>query len=108
ALIPALPLLSASLCAIYAATRVKGKLPAWTTVACLGLAFALTVALWLGDSSGVASIFKWINVSWGAGEGQQFIANFGLYIDSLTLLWMLFVTGLGALIALYASEYMSH
>jgi NADH-quinone oxidoreductase subunit L len=108
ALVLALPLISTVLCAIFAAMRVRTKLPAWITVACLGLAFALTVALWLGDSSGVASIFRWINVSWGEGEGQQFIANFGLYIDSLTLLWMLFVTGLGALIALYASEYMSH
>jgi NADH-quinone oxidoreductase subunit L len=36
------------------------------------------------------------------------VANFGFYLDGLSLLWMLFVTGLGALIALYASEYMEH
>ena len=34
------------------------------------------------------------------------MASFTLYVDSLTLLWMLFVTGLGTLIALYAVEYM--
>ena len=33
-------------------------------------------------------------------------ANFALYIDNLTLFWMLFVTGLGTLIAFYATEYM--
>src|SRR5205814_2337919 len=36
-----------------------------------------------------------------------FFADFALHIDSLTCLWMLFVTGLATLIALYASEYMA-
>jgi len=53
-------------------------------------------------------LFDWIDLRWDSSNHRhgEFIANFALYIDSLTLLWMLFVTGLGTLIALYASEYM--
>jgi NADH-quinone oxidoreductase subunit L len=54
----------------------------------------------------IAHAFDWITFNWR--EGSQFVANFSLYVDPLTLVWMLFVTGLATLIALYASEYMSH
>jgi len=45
----------------------------------------------------------WIGLHWA---DKSFIANFSLYVDKLTLLWALFVTGLGTLITLYATEYM--
>ncbi|MHC5004872.1 MAG: NADH-quinone oxidoreductase subunit 5 family protein, partial [Planctomycetota bacterium] len=52
-------------------------------------------------------LLDWFDLRWaGAEGGGQFVASFTLYVDSLTLLWMLFVTGLGTLIALYAVEYM--
>jgi len=54
-----------------------------------------------------AVAFEWINLTWGTKPGQSLLANFSFYIDSLTCLWMLFVTGLATLIALYASEYMA-
>lgn len=118
-LIVLLPLLSFVLCALCAAGRVKSKLPAWITVACLAGAFACVVQSYMvvdgvggmGDGAGTARIthlFDWINYSWGSGAGEHFVANFSFYLDTLTCLWMLFVTGLAALIALYASEYMSH
>ncbi|MDX9910527.1 MAG: NADH-quinone oxidoreductase subunit L [Phycisphaerales bacterium] len=109
-LIPALPLLGVLIAMFAAIFRVKSKLPAYAAVACLGAAFVVTVALWrqLGGGTQVIHGWDWIRFSWGPGEGQTFIANFGLYVDSLTCLWMLFVTGLATLIALYASEYMSH
>ena len=53
----------------------------------------------------VIHVFDWLNITWEEGS---FVANFAFYVDSLTLLWMLFVTGLGTLIAIYASEYMEH
>jgi NADH-quinone oxidoreductase subunit L len=57
----------------------------------------------------VAFGFDWIHFTWGdAGSGRAFVADFAFYLDSLSVLWMLFVTGLAMLIALYASEYMSH
>ena len=49
---------------------------------------------------------EWISVSWGDGPFKSFTANFGLYLDGISLLWILFVTVLATLIALYASEYM--
>ncbi len=101
-----LPLISLALCGLCAALRVRSKLPAWITVALLGGSFITTLALYLQyDGAVTIHIFDWINFSWNDGAGS-FVANFALYVDSLTLLWMLFVTGLGTLIALYASEYM--
>ena len=46
-------------------------------------------------------LIKQVGATWSG-----FLAPFSLYVDSLTLLWMLFVTGLGSLIAIYATEYM--
>jgi NADH-quinone oxidoreductase subunit L len=109
-LIPVLPLLAAVLCGVTAALRVKSKLPAWITVGCLAFSFLVTAALYFHGVGGHAITvgYQWINFEWGGGgPGREVIANFAFYIDSLTLLWMLFVTGLGTLIALYASEYMA-
>ena len=110
-LIPFLALLGSALCGVYAATGVKTKLPAWTVVGLLGVSFLATVAMWLGFDGTPYTVkaFDWINVSWGeGGTAAAFIANFSFYVDTLTIYWMLFVTGLATLIALYASEYMSH
>ena len=100
-----LPLLSLVACGLCAAFKCRTKLPAWITVASLAGSFC--TALWLymnyeppGD---VITIVQWINLSW---VGGSFDANISFYIDSLSLLWILFVTGLGTLIAFYASEYM--
>jgi NADH-quinone oxidoreductase subunit L len=106
----ALPAISAVLCALCAAFRVKNKLPAICTVLALASAFALVLKLYLARGPGAAPVtvhlWDWMNFGWGGGPWKSFQADVSLYIDSLTLLWMLFVTGLGTLIALYASEYM--
>ncbi len=105
-----LPALSTLLCGAYAALGVRSKLPAWTTVACLALAFAamLTGYLQLGpEQARIAFGYHWFDLAWGNGPGQRLVADFALHIDGLSMLWMLFVTGLGALIALYSSEYMA-
>jgi NADH-quinone oxidoreductase subunit L len=111
ALIPFLPLLSCVLVGLCACFKVRSKLPAWITVGCLGVSFALTVSMFmqLGSGGGYAVVkaWDWINFQWGDTPAQTFIANFSFYIDSLTCLWMLFVTGLATCIALYASEYMA-
>ncbi len=105
-----LPAIAAVLCGLCAALRMKNKLPAWITVAFLGGSFATVCSLYAQfDPTGAPlsiPLFEWIHLAWGSGPGQSLTANFTLYVDSLTLLWMLFVTGLGTLIALYASEYM--
>lgn len=117
-LIPLLPMLSVVLITLCAIFKIKSKLPAWITVACLAAAFGVTVWMYQqvsasgGEGGSPATFichgFTWIDLQWGAGPGQHLVGNFSLYIDQLTCLWMLFVTGLGAMIALYASEYMSH
>jgi NADH-quinone oxidoreductase subunit L len=45
------------------------------------------------------SLFDWISVS-------NFNLDFGILLDQLSLLWLLFVTGIGSLIHLYSVSYM--
>lgn len=114
ALIPGLPLLAFVLCGLFAALKVKSKLPAFATVAILAASFGVTLHLfitrYMGGHGGehVVHLFDWIRISWGVNAGETFVAPAGFYIDSLTVLWMLFVTGLATLIALYSMEYMVH
>ena len=103
-LILVLPVISTLVCGLLWALRVKSKLPAWTTVLLLGASFVVTLVLYLGyESPVVIPLLDWFAID--AGQGTL-TASFSLYVDSLTLLWMLFVTGIGTLIALYSSEYM--
>jgi len=106
-LIIGLPMLTSLLCGLYAIIGNKTKLPAWTTVAGAGIAFLATVAMYLSFDGTPYTVhaFDWIQVYFG---DKAMIANFSFYIATLTIYWMLFVTGLATLIALYASEYMSH
>jgi len=106
-LIVFLPLLAFVLNAIYAALSTKSKLPAWTTVGLLGVAFVATLTMYLQYDGTPYTVhaFDWFNLHYGE---KSFVANFSFYVDKLTILWMLFVTGLSALIGLYASEYMAH
>jgi NADH-quinone oxidoreductase subunit L len=119
-LMPGLPLLATLLVLACAIFKVKSKLPAVITVLCLGGAFAGAVLTYAKTAAGfsggpanapfVVKVFEWINIATPAGGAAVggFAADVGFYIDTLTCLWMLFVTGLATLIALYASEYMSH
>ena len=112
-----LPAISAVLCALYAAFGVKGRLPAWTTVAALAGACvcAIMTVMRLDPANAqpaVVHLFDWIDLSWSSESGEAgsrwhaLKANFALYLDGLSAYWILFVTFLGTLIALYASEYM--
>ncbi len=110
-LVPLFTILATILCGICAAFRVKSKLPAWISVGLLGASFVVVLYTYLNlgaEGQRIAYGFRWIDVRWGDGPGQALIADFAFHIDALTLLWMLFVTGLGTLIGLYASEYMAH
>ena len=116
-LIVLLPLFGAVAMGLCAVLKVRSKLPAWITVGCLAGAFVATVGAYLQTSGGgaggggggqfaVVTLWEWVSFDWGGST--PFVANFALFVDSLTVLWMLFVTGLATLIALYASEYMEH
>ncbi len=110
-LIPLLPLLGVVIIAILACFNDKSKLPAWISVGLIGVSFILTLVTYLGwDGHSVihTRLWEWIGLSWGDHPGQTLSSGFAFYFDGLSLLWMLFVTGLAALIGLYASEYMEH
>ncbi|MBM4108381.1 MAG: NADH-quinone oxidoreductase subunit L [Phycisphaerae bacterium] len=108
-LVPALCVLAALFSALSGPLKIRSKIPGYFSVACLAGAFVAVLLTYLGHESGVkiAHGFEWITFKWGDGPGQALTGNFAFYVDSLTLLWMLFVTGLGALIALYSVEYMA-
>jgi NADH-quinone oxidoreductase subunit L len=111
--VPLLPLIAAILAGLCRALGVKNKMPAWFVVASLAASFVVTLVGFLGwqNAGGPAQVihlYDWIRLSWGDQPGQTLVAPFSLYMDGVSYLWMLFVTGLATLIALYASEYMSH
>ncbi len=107
-LILLLPLISLVLCGACAAAKVKSKLPAVITAVALAGSFVTSVFLYLNyqPPGDVIPLLDWMSITWGDGRFESFTANFSLYIDSLSLLWIMFVTGLGTLITIYASEYM--
>ncbi len=108
------PIISVVLCGAFALGKAKNRLPGLFTVAAFATSAALAVAFYFKWSGGFFAggaplsvpLFDWITFGWGEGTWKSFSANFGFYVDGLTLLWMLFVTVLATLIALYASEYM--
>ncbi|TRX30047.1 NADH-quinone oxidoreductase subunit L [Flavobacterium franklandianum] len=72
-------------------------------VGTLSVAISFAVTLYLFASAGqepvVLNLFDWISV-------QRFDISFGFLIDQLSILWLLFVTGIGSLIHLYSISYM--
>ncbi|KAA5538095.1 NADH-quinone oxidoreductase subunit L [Paenimyroides baculatum] len=46
-------------------------------------------------------LFEWMKFNY-------FSIDFGFYFDQLAALWLLFITGIGTLIHLYSTSYMSH
>lgn len=110
ALMPCLPLLGAALCVLFACLNVKSKLPGYVTVALLAGSFATALAAFLGgqENYGIATIFRWIHASIGADTNTSIVANFAFYMDGLSMLWMLFVSGLATVIGLYSTEYVEH
>jgi NADH-quinone oxidoreductase subunit L len=109
-LIPLLPLFAAMLVGVFACFNEKSKLPAYATVGLLAVAFLCTLITYLGWDGNPMQVrlWDWISLSWGDAPGESLTANFAFYFDGLSLLWMLFVTGLATMIGLYASEYMEH
>ena len=71
----------------------------------LSVAVSFVISLYLFGFISVAkepiqiSLFEWIQIS-------NFKLNFGFLLDQLSILWLLFVTGIGSLIHLYSISYM--
>ncbi len=85
-----------------------GKKAGKNTVGIVGtlsvvIPFAVTLYLFgynqVNPESVVINLFDWITI-------ERFNVNFGFLIDQLSLIWLLFVTGIGSLIHLYSISYM--
>ena len=71
-------------------------------VGTLSVVVSFLVTLYLfANSQGpvVINLFDWIST-------QRFDLSFGFLIDQLSIIWLLFVTGIGSLIHLYSISYM--
>ena len=72
-------------------------------VGTLSVAVSFAVTLYLfGNATQepvVINLFDWISI-------QRFDVSFGFLLDQLSILWLLFVTGIGSLIHLYSISYM--
>ena len=85
-----------------------GKKVGKSTVGMIGtlavvVSFLMTLYFFIGINQTKQAIeidlFDWIAIS-------NFKINFGFLLDQLSLLWLLFVTGIGSLIHLYSISYM--
>jgi NADH-quinone oxidoreductase subunit L len=69
----------------------------------VAISFAVTLYLFVYSQVNkepvVINLFDWITI-------ERFNVNFGFLIDQLSLIWLLFVTGIGSLIHLYSISYM--
>ncbi len=102
-LLPTLPLLGFLILAITAG-RLPKNLVALTGAGSIGLAFvvAATIALeFLSGSSEPYSYQAWVWMSVG-----DFNPGFTFYLDGLSLVMMLIITGVGFLIHLYSTGFM--
>ncbi|MFZ4670957.1 MAG: NADH-quinone oxidoreductase subunit L [Flavobacterium sp.] len=78
---------------------VSGVIGTLTVVVSFLLSICFFAQLNLNGKPFEISLFDWIQVS-------NFKLEFGILLDQLSLLWLLFVTGIGSLIHLYSISYM--
>ncbi len=97
------PLLAALLCGILALRTgdARARYSGAICVAGIGLAFLTSVAIAASVGYGFAheTVFEWIRF-------DRLRADFAFFLDPLTSIMLLVVTGIGTLVAVYASEYM--
>lgn len=99
--IPWLPALAAVLCGLCCLRKSLAPLAAPITILGILASFILTVTSYLTveSSLNIQTLFDWISVG-------SFKAGMSYYIDPLTHIMLLVVTGIGTLVAWYAAFYM--
>jgi NADH-quinone oxidoreductase subunit L len=104
-LIPVLPLVGAALNGLFG-RRWPKRAVALVGIAFVGAAFAWT--LWVASQFSHLTQIPHIeeHSPWITAGG--FVANFGFYLDPLSLVMALVVTGVGFLIHIYSIGYMEH
>lgn len=116
-LIPTIPALAMVICGLLGLCKPARKFAAIVTILAVGAAFVVSWLIFMsvgtdpaafahameeatGAPGQVVHFFEWINVG-------NFSGNFSFFIDPLTCVMLLVVTGIGTLIAIYASGYMA-
>ncbi len=88
---------------IFFGKSVGKTIAGFVGTATVAISFAITLYFFLQVNQTkqpiTACLFEWISF-------QNLKVDFGVLLDQLSLLWLLFVTGIGALIHLYSISYM--
>jgi len=123
-LIPLLPAAGASIMFFFGRRLSKSAVNA-VCVGSVVLAFVLAIGAVLQLSGWAHSnpdklgyekvLYTWLGSGTGhltflthGGTQAEFKADFGFYLDPLSSIWLLFVTGVGMLIHIYSTGYMAH
>jgi NADH-quinone oxidoreductase subunit L len=88
---------------IFFGKKLGHSAPGWIGTAAIAAAFAITLGFFLqvlGDGKAIIiNVAPWLTLT-------NFSVNFSFQLDQLSLLWLMFVTGIGTLIHMYSISYM--
>ncbi len=88
---------------VFFGKSVSRNVSGWIGTLAVVVSFLVTLKFFLEVSATgkpiAVSLFDWISF-------HNFKVDFGILLDQLSLLWLLFVTGIGSLIHLYSISYM--
>lgn len=107
--IPWLPALGAVLCGLCCMSKSLRKLAAPIAIAAVGGAFVCTLIVWgnveafdpENPQANIIKLWDWMHI------GDEFKVNMSYYVDPLTVLMLLVITGIGTLVTWYAAGYMA-
>lgn len=114
-IIPLLPLLGVLINTFFGAALPR-KTAAWLAAALVGIGAALSLGIiWeirnIPDFHGqTITIYRWLTTGAEGGTGvtQLFNVNIAFYVDQLSALMLMVVTGVGFFIHMYSIGYMEH
>ncbi|MEX0654924.1 MAG: proton-conducting transporter membrane subunit, partial [Phycisphaeraceae bacterium] len=102
--LPWIPLLGAVLCLVCCLKPQWRKFAGAICVASIAIPFVMAILVYGQvrglDAGETVTFFRWIHVG-------NFTADFAYYMDTLTMVMLFVVTGIGSLVALYATGYMA-
>ncbi|MEM1213071.1 MAG: NADH-quinone oxidoreductase subunit L [Planctomycetota bacterium] len=104
AYIPWVSGLSAVVCGLLCLYPQFAKLAAGVCASAVGVGFVIALGIWgnvthAGAAVNPEPLMRWIEVA-----GLE--ANYGVYLDGLTMIMLSVVTGIGMLVVIYAAGYM--
>jgi NADH-quinone oxidoreductase subunit L len=104
-IVPALPLLGAVVLLLFG-KRIGEPIAGWIATALVGLAFVASVVMFFAMLElphevrvNVVNLYTWL-------PAGRLHVDMGFYADTLSVTWILLVTGVGSLIHLYSIGYM--